>query len=97
MYVLIVGGGKVGARLAKTLAAQGHQVTIVEVNRDHCAVLEDAHGGVRISAATATSPTSRGGHAANADALVAATGHDEDNLVVPLLGKKSTMPLTVGA
>ncbi len=47
---------------------------------------------------TATSPTcSTRPTLRSADALVAATGHDEDNLVVALLGKMEyESPLTVG-
>lgn len=98
MFVLIVGGGKVGSHLAKTLAAEGHQVTIVEVDSDRCAVLEDLMDGVRIICGDGDEPyVLDEADARNADALVAATGHDEDNLVVALLGKMEyDSPLTVG-
>ena len=98
MYVLIVGGGKVGSHLAKTLAAEGHQVTIVEVDQDRCAILEDLMEGVRIICGDGDEPyVLDEADARNADALVAATGHDEDNLVVALLGKMEyDSPLTVG-
>lgn len=98
MYVLIVGGGKVGSHLAKTLASEGHQVTIVEVNSDRCAVLEDLMDDVRIICGDGDEPyVLDEADARNADALVAATGHDEDNLVVALLGKMEyDSPLTVG-
>lgn len=98
MFVLIVGGGKVGSHLAKTLATEGHQVTIIEVNSDRCAVLEDLMQGVRIICGDGDEPyVLDEADARNADALVAATGHDEDNLVVALLGKMEyDSPLTVG-
>ncbi len=58
MYVLIVGGGKVGSHLAKTLAAEGHQVTIVEVEPGALRASRGPHGGRHASsAATATSRT----------------------------------------
>ena len=98
MYVLIVGGGKVGSHLAKTLHAEGHQVTIIEVDQDRCAILEDLMEGVRIICGDGDEPyVLDEADAASADALVAATGHDEDNLVVALLGKMEYQsPLTVG-
>ena len=35
MYLLIAGGGKVGANLARTLVRQGkHEVTLIEQRRD---------------------------------------------------------------
>src|ERR687885_200677 len=40
MYVIIAGGGKVGANLARTLLNAGHEVTLVEQRRDRYAVLE---------------------------------------------------------
>ena len=33
MYVLIVGGGKVGWNLARELIAKGHEVTLIEGDR----------------------------------------------------------------
>ncbi len=88
MFVLIVGGGKVGSHLAKTLAGEGHQVTIVEVDSDRCALLEELMEGVRVICGDGDEPyVLDEADARNADALVAATGHDEDNLVVSLLGK----------
>ena len=97
MYVLIVGGGKVGSHLAKTLAAEGHQVTIVEVDQERCAILEDLMEGVRIICGDGDEPyVLDEANARSADAIVAATGHDEDNLVVCLLGKlEYNVPLTI--
>ncbi len=45
MYVLIVGGGKVGSHLAKTLHAEGHQVTIIEVDSGSLRGSRGPHGG----------------------------------------------------
>jgi len=97
MYVLIVGGGKVGSHLAKTLSAEGHQVTVVEVSHERCAVLGDLVEGVRVLCGDGDEPyVLDDADARTADALVAATGHDEDNLVVSLLGKlEYDVPLTV--
>ena len=33
MYVLIVGGGKVGLNLTRELVAKGHEVTLIEGDR----------------------------------------------------------------
>ena len=33
MYILIVGGGKVGSNLTSTLMKMGHEVTLVEGDR----------------------------------------------------------------
>ena len=41
MYVLIAGGGKVGANVARTLLALGHEVTLIEQRRDRFERLEE--------------------------------------------------------
>ena len=97
MQVLIVGGGKVGSHLAKTLAANGDAVTIVEVSEARCARLGELLEGVTIICGDGDEPyVLDEADARGADALVAATGHDEDNLVVCLLGKAEyEAPLTI--
>ena len=40
MNAVIVGGGKVGSHLAKTLAREGNTVSLVEVDPDRCEMLE---------------------------------------------------------
>lgn len=88
MFTVIVGGGKVGSHLAKTLAAEGHRVGLIEVDPDRCALLEDLMEGVTVTCGDGDEPyVLDEADVRNADALVAATGHDEDNLVVCLLGK----------
>ena len=40
MYILIAGGGKVGANLARTLMRKGREVTLIEQRRDRFEQLE---------------------------------------------------------
>ena len=41
MYVLIAGGGKVGANVTRSLLRQNHEVTIIEQRPDRFRVLEE--------------------------------------------------------
>jgi Trk K+ transport system NAD-binding subunit len=41
MYVIVAGGGKVGANVARSLLRLGHEVTLVEQRRDQFERLED--------------------------------------------------------
>jgi len=97
MYVIVVGGGKVGSHLAKVLAGEGKQVALVEFDPDRCTRLEEAVPNVTVICGDGDEPyVLDDANARNADAIVAATGHDEDNLVVCLLGKlEYNVPLTV--
>ena len=97
MRAVIVGGGKVGSHLARTLAADNHEVTLVEINPERCTALEGTLGDVKLVCGDGDEPyVLDDANAGAADAIVAATGHDEDNLVVCLLGKlEYEVPLTV--
>jgi trk system potassium uptake protein TrkA len=97
MFAVIVGGGKVGSHLAMTLAEEDHQVTLVEVDQDRCAMLAELVEGVTVVCGDGDEPyVLDEANARMADAIVAATGHDEDNLVVCLLAKlEYNAPLTI--
>jgi trk system potassium uptake protein len=96
MFAVIVGGGKVGLHLAKSLAGEGHEVALVEIDPDRCEVLQEALS-VHIVCGDGDEPyVLDEANVRGADAIVAATGHDEDNLVVCLLGKlEYSVPLTL--
>lgn len=91
MFILIVGGGKVGTYLARALLREGHEVLVVEkVERkakmldalidQQVTVVGDGCDPVVLEQAGVT----------RADLVVADTGDDEDNLVVALLTKKKS-------
>ena len=48
MRAVIVGGGKVGSHLARTLSADNHEVTLVEINPERCTALEGTLGDVKL-------------------------------------------------
>jgi trk system potassium uptake protein TrkA len=83
MYVLIAGGGKVGANLARTLLRMGHEVTLIEQRQDRFAQLEEEfEHNVMKGDATELYVLERAGIARPPDIVVAATGDDEDNMVI---------------
>jgi trk system potassium uptake protein TrkA len=91
MKVSIAGGGVVGRSIARDLARNGHEVLIVEIDPTVVARQSGADGetGCRWFAGDACEVSTL--HAAGfgeADVVVAATGDDEDNLVVALLSKQ---------
>jgi trk system potassium uptake protein TrkA len=90
MFVIIIGGGKVGTRLATLLLAGSHRVALVE-NRDIAVrKLQNAfkNNSSIICAGSGTDPElmeSLG--ARQADVVAAVTGSDESNLVASSLAK----------
>src|SRR4051794_10623051 len=89
MYALIAGGGKVGANLARTLLRMGHEATLVEQRSDRFGRLEhEFEHQVSKGDATELFVLEKAGIARPPDILVAATGDDEDNLVICQLARE---------
>ncbi|HEX9416956.1 MAG TPA: TrkA family potassium uptake protein [Gaiellaceae bacterium] len=83
MYIVIAGGGKVGANLARTLLGLGHEVTLIEQRRDRFEQLEEElEHQVQRGDATEIYVLERAGIARPPDLLLAVTGDDEDNIVI---------------
>jgi len=82
MYIIVVGGGKVGYYLTKTLLEEGHEVLVIEKDQRRWAVISDDLGsGVLLGDGCETVVTEMAGMA-RAGVVVAVTGDDEDNLVI---------------
>src|ERR687887_509081 len=89
MYVLIAGGGKIGANLARSLLRAGHEVTLVEQRRDRYERLEDEFEHVVVHGdATEIFVLERAGIQRPPSIVVAATGDDEDNIVICQLARE---------
>ena len=88
MKVLIVGAGRLGTQIAQVLAATGDDVSLIDIDDDRIAGLE-GHISARLVSGDACEPTVlEDAGALTTDLLVAATGDDEDNLVISLLAKR---------
>jgi trk system potassium uptake protein TrkA len=83
MYIVIAGGGKVGANLAKSVLDLGHEVTLVEQRRERFELLEEEfEHHVQLGDATELFVLERAGIARPPDLVVAVTGDDEDNMII---------------
>jgi trk system potassium uptake protein len=89
MRVVIAGGGSVGIAIATDLRDNGHDVLILEANKDHAEALRTSLPGIDVLAADACEVDSlqRAG-LREVEVVVAATGDDEDNLVISWLSKQ---------
>ncbi|UNM16645.1 TrkA family potassium uptake protein [Streptomyces formicae] len=84
----MAGAGRLGTQIAQVLAAARNDVTLVDVDEDRIAELE-GRLPVRLVAGDTCEPAfleHAGAH--TTDLVIAATGNDEDNLVISLLAKR---------
>lgn len=88
MYIIVVGGGKVGYYLTKTLLNEGHEVLLIERDPDKVAIYAERFGSVILQGDGAEAATLAAAGAARADVIIAVTGEDEDNLVVCQMAKQ---------
>lgn len=88
MNILIAGAGRLGRQAAHLLTTTGHQVTIIDQDQEHLDRLgpDHPHRLVRGDACEPAVLESAGAY--TADMVLAATGEDEDNLVLSLLAKR---------
>jgi trk system potassium uptake protein TrkA len=87
MYIIVVGGGKIGHNLAKFLLSAKHEVLLIEKDETRAASLVGQFGESVIAGDGSRVPTLREGGANRADVLVAVTGADEENLVICQVAK----------
>jgi trk system potassium uptake protein len=83
MYIVIAGGGKVGANLTRSVLELGHEVTLIEQRRDRFTILEEEfEHRAQLGDATELFVLERAGIARPPDLVVAVTGDDEDNMII---------------
>lgn len=87
MYIIVVGGGRVGYYLTKALLDEGHEVLVIEKNAIICRNIVDEMGGVCIRGDGCEAATLAEVGTNRADMLIAVTGDDEDNLVACQVAK----------
>src|SRR5579859_100841 len=91
MFILIVGGGKVGTYLARALLSQGQEVVVVEkVARKAQTLATMVDSDVAVVGDGCDPLVLEMAGLSRADVVVADTGDDEDNLVVCLIAKRQS-------
>src|SRR2546423_11586855 len=89
MRAIIAGGGNVGRHLSSDLIERGHEVTLIEQESAPAAKAERQVQGAQIIMGDACELwVLEKANIQTVDVVVAATGDDEDNLVISLLAKQ---------
>ena len=96
MYIIIVGGGRVGYYLAQALLDERHEVLIVEKNATVCEVITEQMGSICFRGDGCEAATLTEVGTGRADMFIAVTGDDPDNLVACQVAKhKFNVPRTI--
>ncbi|HUU08595.1 MAG TPA: TrkA family potassium uptake protein [Dehalococcoidales bacterium] len=96
MYIIVIGGGRVGYYLIKALLEEGHEVLLIEKNASICETINDELGNVCFRGDGCEAATLAEIGTGRADMLIAVTGDDEDNFVTCQVAKhKFNVPRTI--
>ncbi len=95
MYIVIMGGGRVGLRLAISLVAVGLDVTLIENDSDLCNNAASELDAMVICGNGTDIKTLSEAKISDADVFVAATGNDEANLLSCILVKDYKIPKVI--
>ena len=96
MYIIIIGGGRVGYYLTKALLDEGHEVLVVEKKANVCDTIVEEMGSICIRGDGCEASTLADVGTGRADMFIAVTGDDEDNLVACQVAKhKFNVPRTI--
>lgn len=96
MYIIVVGGGKIGYYLTKALLNEGHEVLLIERDARKCERIAEELGSVVMRGDGCEAATLADAGTERAGVVVAVTGDDEDNLVACQVAKaKFKVPRTV--
>ena len=92
MYVIIMGGGRVGLALANLLMDEGYDITLIESDESLCSEVAGELDALVICGNGTNSKVLEEVNAEDADYFIATTGNDEANLLSCILVRKFDVP-----
>ena len=96
MYIIIVGGGRLGYSLTKALLGEGHEILLIERDAVVCDIINKELGGICLRGDACETAIQAEAGTGRADMLIAVTGGDEDNLVACQVAKyRFNVPRTI--
>lgn len=88
MDIVIIGAGKLGAGLAKSLSNEDHNVTVIDYNADKIETLADKFDIQGIAGSGTHIDVLKQAQVPVADVVISTTLSDENNILVCLMAKK---------
>ena len=92
MYIIIMGGGRVGLSLANLLIEDGYDITLIESDEALCSEVASELDALVICGNGTNSKLLEETNIEDADYFIATTGNDEANLLSCILVKKYNVP-----
>ena len=87
MYIIIVGGGRIGYYLSKALINEGHEILVIEKDAVLVDHIEDELGSICMHGDGCEAATLEEAGTERASLFIAVTNEDEDNLVACQVAK----------
>ncbi len=87
MYIIIIGGGRLGYNLAKSLILESYEVLVIEKDVEVVEHINAEMGSIAIAGDGCEGKILESAGARRADIFIALTGEDEDNLVACQIAK----------
>jgi len=95
MKALVIGAGEVGTNVARTLSADGHEVTVIESDPERCAQAREELDAMVVEGNGASPRILRENDAASIDLLAAVTAVDEVNIAAAAAAHQLKVKTTV--
>ena len=92
MRIIIVEGSALGVSLARTLIQTGSEVVLIERNPNRAKELSETLDCTVINAEGTRPDILEKAEIEKADAIVACTSHDQDNIIIGLIAKQFSVP-----
>lgn len=92
MHIIIVGSGRVGENLASFLINDGHDIVLVETDRDLCSIAASQLDALVLCGNCTDPQILEDANIDVADVFVAVTGSDDSNLLACMLAKEYKVP-----
>jgi len=92
MHIIIVGSGRVGENLASFLISDGHDIVLVETDRNLCSIAASQLDALVLCGNCTDPQILEDANIDVADVFVAVTGSDDSNLLACMLAKEYKVP-----
>ncbi|AEC51745.1 TRK potassium uptake system protein [Pyrococcus sp. NA2] len=87
MYIIIMGAGRIGTLVARMLENAGHDVTIIEIDRERAREISEYISGLVIEGDATDQKVLENANIKSANAFAALTGRDDANILACILAK----------